>query len=277
MAADADLFIKNIEKASGLGFEVIEMFAAPFYDMSKSDMDRMKEASKKYNMEFAYSYCFTPDKDISSGDASKRKKGIDYMTQILKNISYVSDAPGIGGITNGVWHGIIEDTKQDHWDRSVESVKEIIKVAEENNITYLLETVNRFENFMLNTHAESLKYAKDVGSPNIKVHLDTFHMNIEEDDMETAIVETGDMLGYFHLGENNRKPPGTGNMNWDGVFSALAKINYQGWITMEPFVLYGEELCKDIGLYRDLMPGADLDAEAIKALNFTKEMLKKYA
>ena len=272
---DTELGIKCIKRAAKIGFDVLEFAAAPFYDMNKSDMDKLKNAAQAHNIEFAYSYCFTPEQDVSPGDAAKRKRGIAFMQQVLKNVGYMNGT-NMGGITYGTWHGIIEDSKQAHWERAVESVKEIIKVAEDYGITYLLETVNRFENFILNTHEESLRFANDVGNPVVKVELDSFHMNIEEDDFEAAIVKTGDMLGHFHVGECNRKPPGTGRLDWDVIFAALCKIDYQGWIVMEPFVLSGGDVSKDVALYRELMPGADLDVEAEKALKFMKEKLIKY-
>ena len=272
-ASDVDVYIKSIERAAGLGFNAIELFAAPLYDMSKSDMDKLRDAQEKYDMKLIYSYCFTADNDVSAKDAVIRKRGIDFMKQVIKNIGYVSGPTAIGGITNSSWHGVIEDSKQAHWERAVESVKEIIKETEEKGITYLLETVNRFETYMLNTHQESLQFAKDVDHPNIKIHLDTFHMNIDEDDMETAIINTGNMIGHFHVGENNRRPPGTGNLDWDMVFASLKKVDYQGPIVMEPFVLSGGTVAGDIALYRELMPGADLDVEAKKALDFVRGKL----
>ena len=275
-AIDADLYVRSLKKAAKIGFDVIEFTSAPFYDMSRSDMDRLRDASEEHGIEFAYSYCFSADQDISSRDEAKRKRGVDYMKQVLKNVGYLNGTT-MGGITYGAWHGLIEDSKQAHWDRAVQSVKEIIKVAEDCGVTYLLETVNRFENFILNTHEESIRFAKDVDSPNIMVELDSFHMNVEEDDLAAAIVQTGDMLGHFHVGECNRKPPGTGRMEWDAIFAALNKIRYQGWIVMEPFVLSGGDIARDVALYRDLLPEAELDREAGKALAFMKEKVKKAA
>jgi D-psicose/D-tagatose/L-ribulose 3-epimerase len=99
-------------------------------------------------------------------------------------------------------------------------------------------------------------------------------MNVEEDDFEAAIVNTGDKLGHFHVGEGNRKPPGTGRIEWDTVFAALKKIDYQGWIVMEPFVLSGGDIALDVALFRELMPDADLDEEAKKALDFIKGKMR---
>ena len=204
---DADKCINSMKKAAGIGFDIVELSAGPFYDMGRADMDRLKNAAKEYGIEPVYSYCFSADNDISAKDEATRRRGIDFMKQVLKNIGYVSGSTAICGITNSSWHGVIEDSKQAHWERAVESVKEIIKETEEFGITYLLETVNRFETYMLNTHQESLRFARDVGHPNIKVHLDTFHMNIEEDDMEAAIINAGDMPDVFFMyGTSNALP-----------------------------------------------------------------------
>jgi D-psicose/D-tagatose/L-ribulose 3-epimerase len=107
----------------------------------------------------------------------------------------------------------------------------------------------------------------------MKVELDTFHMNIEENSFSEAIKETGDLIGHVHIGENNRRPPGTGMMPWKDIFGALGEINYQGRIVMEPFVLFGGEVGHDVSLWREIMPDADLDFEARKALDFVRKQL----
>ncbi len=78
--------------------------------------------------------------------------------------------------------------------------------------------MNRFEQYLINTAAEGVAYIDEVGSPNLKLLLDVFHMNIEEDDMTQAIITAGDKLGHFHIGETNRRPPGQGRMPWKEIF-----------------------------------------------------------
>ena len=273
-AGDAALFANSAKRAASLGFKALELAAFAFYDMSRQEMDRLKAAREETGIEFSYSISFPLEYDISSPDEKIRNNGVKYVRQILENIGYMG-GKSLGGITYGAWHGKISDTKQAHWGRSVESVRDIIQVAEDLGITYCFETVNRFENFLINDHHEAIRFAKEVGSPNAKVLLDTFHMNIEEDSMEDAILETGDLLGYFHVGENNRKPPGSGTMlDWDKIFAALIKSGYNGWIVMEPFVMPGGQVGDDIGVYREIMPHLDLDTEAQKALNFVHTQLK---
>jgi len=113
-----------------------------------------------------------------------------------------------------------------------------------------------------------------VSSPNARILLDTFHMNIEEDFIGEAIQKAGDKLGHLHIGENNRMPPGYGHIPWTEVAAALRKINYQGYVVMEPFLMPGGEVGRDIKVFRDMSVGLQLDEEARKALMFIRGVLK---
>jgi D-psicose/D-tagatose/L-ribulose 3-epimerase len=100
-------------------------------------------------------------------------------------------------------------------------------------------------------------------------------MNIEEDSIGDAIVEAGDWLGHFHLGECNRRPPGRGRLPWPEIFGALRKINYQGAVVMEPFLVPGGDVGRDIAVYRYL-PGSDnRDEEAVLSAQFVRSEQKK--
>ena len=99
-------------------------------------------------------------------------------------------------------------------------------------------------------------------------------MNIEEDFAAQAILEAGDKLGHFHIGENNRKPPGYGHIPWTEIGAALRRINYQGYVVMEPFLMPGGQVGRDIKVFRDLSANLDLDQEARKALLFMRGVLK---
>jgi D-psicose/D-tagatose/L-ribulose 3-epimerase len=127
----------------------------------------------------------------------------------------------------------------------------------------------------MNTAAEGIAFAEQVGSPNCKVLLDTFHMNIEEDSLSGSILQAGTWLGHFHIGEANRRPPGRGRIPWGEIFGALRQINYQGGIVMEPFLIPGGEVGRDISVFRDLLGTGDLDKEAARSVEFVRSELKK--
>jgi D-psicose/D-tagatose/L-ribulose 3-epimerase len=153
-------------------------------------------------------------------------------------------------------------------------MKAAIKAAEDNNVILNMEVVNRFEQFIMNTCDEAIAYVEAVGSPNAKILLDTFHLNIEEDFVGQAIIKAGGKLGHFHIGENNRMPPGYGHIPWTEIGAALRQINYQGYVVMEPFVMPGGQVGSDIKVFRNLSAGMDLDEEARKALLFMRGVLK---
>ena len=158
-------------------------------------------------------------------------------------------------------------------------MKEFIKTAEDYGVIYSVEAVNRFESCLINTASEALSYVDEIGSPNIGVLLDTYHMNIEENNIGDAIRLVGNKLTAFHTGENNRTAPGKGHLDWDEIFKALSDIGYKGRIVSEPFVMAGGEVGKDIHVYRDLIDNPSesrIDEEAKYLLNFEKEMIKKY-
>jgi D-psicose/D-tagatose/L-ribulose 3-epimerase len=139
-----------------------------------------------------------------------------------------------------------------------------------------LEVLNRFENHVLNTAEEGVAFVREVNKPNVKVMLDTFHMNIEEDSFGAAIRAAGPLLGHFHTGENNRRVPGKGRLPWHEIGTALREIGYSGAVVMEPFVKMGGGVGSDIKVWRDLSDNADaaqMDEAARQALAFSRYVL----
>lgn len=140
---------------------------------------------------------------------------------------------------------------------------------------YCLEVLNRFEGYLLNTCAECRQFVEEVDVPAVKIMLDTFHMNIEEDSMTEAILLAGDRLGHFHVGENNRRLPGKGNLPWYQIGSALRAIGYDKNVVMEPFVKSGGKVGSDIKIWRDLSMGAateQLDRDAAASVAFLRNV-----
>jgi D-psicose/D-tagatose/L-ribulose 3-epimerase len=119
-------------------------------------------------------------------------------------------------------------------------------------------------------------FVREVGKPNVKVMLDTFHMNIEEDSFGNAIRTAGLVLGHFHTGENNRRVPGKGRLPWHEIGTALREIGYGGAVVMEPFVKMGGGVGSDVKVWRDLSDNADeaqMDEAARQALAFSRYVL----
>jgi len=272
---DAD-FHPFVEKAGDLGFDVLEVNAGTVANMTTEARSSLKAHADDRGLDLSYVVGLQHKYDIASENESVRKNGIGFLKTIAEAVGEMGGGP-VGGIIYGAWPDTLLDADVDrrpYVERSVASMKEAIKSAEDNNVTFNMEVVNRFEQFIMNTCEEAIDYVKAVESIHAKVMLDTFHMNIEEYFFGEAILQAGDLLGHFHIGENNRMPPGYGHIPWTEIGVALRKINYQGYVVMEPFMMPGGEVGRDIKVFRDLGIGMDLDEEARKALQFTRGVLK---
>lgn len=169
--------------------------------------------------------------------------------------------------------------KEGDLDRSIRNMKELAKMAQEYELILGMEVLNRHEGYLINTAKEGVAYVDAVGAENVKVMLDTYHMNMEEDDFAEAILTAGKKLGHFHVGENNRKLPGQGHIiPWNQIGDALRKIEYQGAVVMEPFVICGGQVGKDIRIWRDLKDDcseAILDQEAAQSVQYLRKTFEQ--
>lgn len=271
---------KYIKKAAEIGFDVLEFQAQPLLEMTDSHIRELKKEADAVGIELTYSLGLDPRYDVSSLDESVRLGGVKYLQDIIRKIN-VGGGTLLSGVSYAGWGTPKDmgDSKMPYWHQSIKSMKEIIKVAEDCGVTYCVEAVNRFETCLINTAKEALAYVDEIDSKNIGVLLDTYHMNIEEDNIGDAIRLVGNKLTSFHTGDNNRRAPGRGHINWDEVFGALADIGYKGRIVSEPFIMQGGEVGRDIHVYRDLIDNpseAAIDAEARYLIDFERNMLKKY-
>jgi D-psicose/D-tagatose/L-ribulose 3-epimerase len=272
---DAD-FHPFIDRVAGLGFDILEVNAGTVANMTPQERQALKAHADERGIRLTYCIGLPHAFDIASADAEVRKNGIAFLQKMARAVGEMGGGK-IGGIVYSSWPAALPKGETDirpYFDRSVASMKEAAKVAEDNHVVFNAEVVNRFEQFLLNTSAQAVQYVEAVGSPNVKILLDTYHLNIEEDFIGEAIIYAGDKLGHFHIGENNRMPPGYGHIPWTEICAALRKIHYSGDVVMEPFVMPGGQVGSDIKVYRDLGVGMDLDEEARKALLFMRGALK---
>ena len=272
---DAD-FHPFIDKVAALRFDVLEVNGGTIACMAPDERQSLKAHADDKGIILSHCIGLPPQYDIASEDETVRKNGIAFLQKMAEAIGEMGGG-NLSGIIYSCWPATMpegETDKRPYFERSVASMKRAIRAAEDNNVIFNMEVVNRFEQFLLNTCDEAMAYVEAVGSPHARILLDTFHMNIEEDFIGEAIQKAGDKLGHLHIGENNRMPPGYGHIPWTEVGAALRKINYQGYVVMEPFLMTGGEVGRDIKVFRDMSVGLQLDEEARKALMFVRGVLK---
>lgn len=276
-------YIQYIKKAASLGFDILEIAAGPLPSYSDAQLLELRECAKEYGIRITVGYGPAPENNIASPDAGVRANALKFYTDLFKRMEKLH-ATLIGGALYSCWpvdYTKAVDKKGDV-ERGIEGMAKLGKIAAQCGIETLgMECLNRFENHVLNTAEEGVDFVKAVHqlegeAKNVKVMLDTFHMNIEEQSIGEAIRTTGPLLGHFHTGECNRMVPGEGRIPWREIHDALRAIQYDGPIVMEPFVMPGGQIGQDIKVWRNIVPDISekaLDESAKKALDFQRYML----
>jgi len=164
------------------------------------------------------------------------------------------------------------DEYQQQWATVVGHLKTLCQYAAKNGRQICLEPLNRFETDFINTCEQALQMIKDVGSPALKLHLDTFHMNIEEKDQAKAIRKAGKLLGHFHACGSDRGTPGNDHIDWKPIAAALKAIKYKGDVVIESFTTDVKVIARAAAIWRQMEPTRD--EIAVKGLKFLKRTLR---
>lgn len=270
-----------IEKVKKLGFDILEISCATLQNDSLTDHQllEIKKCAEDNGIILTAGYGPTKKQNVSSPDEHIRKQAIIFFTNLISKLNLMN-IKFLGGGLYTYWpmDMSMPRNKQADVENAVKSMQILSKVAEENDVTLGMEVLNRYESYMINTCTEAIDFVNAVGSSHVKIMLDTFHMNIEEDNMGAAIRLAGNKLGHLHIGEQNRKVPGKGTLPWAEIGQALRDINYQHDIVMEPFVMSGGTIGSDIRVWRDLMinPTEErLDQDAKGALQFIHHVFER--
>ena len=269
--------LKYVEKVAKLGFDVIEIAAQHLIRYSPAHLDEIARSARGAGIAITAGLGPSPQKNLSSADPAIRKAGRAFFEETLTNLAKL-DIHVIGGALYSYWPIDYSKPVDKAGDRArgVEGIASLADFAANAGVNLCLEVLNRFENHVLNTAEEGVAFVREVGKPNVKVMLDTFHMNIEEDSFGAAIRAAGSLLGHFHTGEANRRVPGRGRLPWHEIGTALREIGYDGAVVMEPFVKPGGGIGSDIKVWRDLSDNAsdaEMDEEARRGLAFSRYVL----
>ncbi len=251
-----------IEQSARAGYDFIEA-SAP--DPEVFDVEFTRRQLEANGIGINLSLGLSADTDIASGDREKAERG---KRQLEDAVRLCRDLGGrfVGGILHSAFQKNVMPATRAGAAMSADIVGQVAEMAAKSDITLVMEVVNRYESNLLNTASQAVEYCRRVGAPTVKVHLDTYHMNIEESDMGAAVRETAGDLGYFHVGDSHRGYLGSGSIDFAQVFRSLATINYTGPIAFESFSsrIVGQPLEGILGIWRNLWEdGQDLASHAL--------------
>lgn len=223
-----------IDKAKQLGFDTIDInISHPERFPTKAVRNRVKTVG----IEAVTTFGLSEDSNVIDRNLAVRKKGVGTIKQVV-DINNELGSKIMGGVFYATWGYLSGKPRtEEEWKWSVDCMREAATYAnKQSDIILAMEVLNRFESHFLNIAGDAVKYCKEVGTGNVKVHLDTFHMIREETSFREAVEVCGkEYLGYVHVCENNRGIPGTGLVPWKEFFAALRKIGYTGPLTIESF------------------------------------------
>lgn len=242
-----DLWI--LAKAQELGFETLDVAIAHPETFPTALVQAERE---RLGLQVVTTTTLNHKTNTIDPDPAVRATGVRSL-KTLVDINVALDSKILGGVNYAAW-GYLPGRPRtdDEWTWSVEAMREVALYARErSDLVIAVEPVNRFETHFLNIASDAVQYCKDVGTGNVKVHLDTFHMIREETSYAAAVEVCGkEHLGYVHVCENNRGIPGTGLVPWPEFLTALKRIGYTGPLVIESFDPSFEELNRLCAIWR---------------------------
>lgn len=243
------------------GYDLIEL---PVFQPASMDIAAIQRALAAHELGATCSLGLGFHNDINSEDPDSVARGEQTLNDALAAARDVG-SPYLGGVIFSALGPYPDMPTARGRQNSVDVIRRLAERAAASDITIGLEFVNRYESNLLNTAAQTVEYIGEVGASNVVVHLDSYHMNIEEANFRDPVFDCGDRLGYVHIGENHRGYLGQGHVNFPELFAALAEHGYDGVITFESFssAVVDADLSRTLRIWRNMWSdGMDLAKQA---------------
>ena len=251
------------------GFDTVEI---PVEDPSHIDPLHVKTQLKKHGLVCgSICACMGPGRDFR-GSADEQRTALKYCKALVDQAARIGCPRIIGPIYSvvGKADAVEPKLRKKEFSLVVKNLKVLARYAASKRIELCIEPLNRFETDFLNTCDKGLKLIQTVGAKNVKLHLDTFHMNIEEKDQAAAIRKAGRRLGHFHACGSDRGTPGKDHIAWKPIVKALKDIQYKGDVVIESFTTDVKVIARAAAIWRRIEPTRN--EIAVDGLAFLKKV-----
>ncbi|OHB76638.1 MAG: isomerase [Planctomycetes bacterium RBG_16_64_10] len=237
----------TVEMLQQIGYDGVEL---PLFEPDDARCARWGKQLDNLGLERTAVAIRGADDNPISPDPAVRARAVTCTKRALDGCQAAGCSQLVGPLHSALGQFSGAGPTADEWQWGVETLAEIAEYAGQVGVTLGIECLNRFETYLLNTHADAVRFVRDVGHPRCRVMYDTFHAHIEEKDVAEAIRGCGDLLVHVHVSENDRSTPGSGNVRWDKTFDALREIGYDGWLVVEAFGLALPEIAAATKIWR---------------------------
>ncbi len=252
------------------GFDSVEI---AIEDLAHTDPVFVKDRLEQHGLVCgSVTPCLGPDKDLR-GSKEQQRAGIAFLKATIDRMVEL-ESPTLCGVvysTVGRAEATAPAERRRQWKTVAKNLKEVSDYAGEHGRIIAMEAINRFETDFINTCQQGLTMIHDVGSPALKLHLDTFHMNIEEKNQAAAIRMAGKHLGHFHACGCDRGTPGNDHIDWKGIAAALKAIRYRGDVVIESFTTDVKVIARAAAIWRKIEPTREEIAS--KGVKFLRKAL----
>jgi len=238
----------------GWGFDGVELFLSP---QEPADIPAVRKMLEKNQLECTTCCVLPRECHLVSAQPEVRARGVEFLKMCIERTAELGAGLVCGPLYAGL--GVMNGARRtsEEWNWAVEGLQTAAQHAQKRQVMLCVEPLNRFETYFLNTLEDAARLVHDIGAPNVKIHFDTFHANIEERHPAEALRSVASDLGHVHISENDRGIPGTGHVDWQGVLKTLKVVGYEGWMTIESFAQPEPELAAAAAIWRDTAPSGD--------------------
>jgi len=252
------------------GFDGVELFLSPG---EPADIPLVKRTLDDLKLECTTCSVLPREAHLVSTEVEVRARGVDHLRRCVERTIDLGGRLMCGPLYAGL--GVMTGSRRtnEEWKRAVEALRSVARRAEELGVTLCIEPLNRFETYFLNTLQDASRLVHEIESPNVRIHFDTFHANIEERQPAAALRSVAKDLGHVHISENDRGIPGSGHVDWRGILSVLREVDYKGWLTIESFAKPEPELASAASIWRDVANSGD--ELALQGLQFIKGLAEQ--
>jgi D-psicose/D-tagatose/L-ribulose 3-epimerase len=261
--------ISLLKKIRNMGFEAVEIAVE---DPDLIDPAVVRDELIRTGLIGLICGVFGPDRDINSPDPAVATNAKNYLRWCIAAAHTIGSPVVCGPMYSATGKARLLTTaeRRSELRRTVEGLAELCDDARAFNVRLAIEPLNRFETDMVNTVAQGLDLIAATGRSNLGLHLDTFHMHLEEKDSAAAIRLAGSQLFHFHASENDRGTPGSGQVHWKEISAALREIHYPGAVVIESFTPRVTSIARAVNMWRD--PASSQDELATEGLHFLRQL-----
>jgi len=259
-----------LDKVRQMGFDLLEVAVE---EPALVDVPVLHRAAQAAGVGLIVCGAFGPDRNLSSADDSVRQNAEAYLAWLIDAAAELESAVVAGPMYSAVGKERLATAvaRQQEWDRAVAGLQKWGAYAEQRGVRLAFEPLNRFENDVINVVDQGLALIEAVGCTAVGLHLDTFHMHLEEKDSAAAIRRAAGRIFHVHACENDRGVPGTGQVNWASIAQALRDVDYQGAVVIESFTPQVQSIARAVCIWREIAP--DQDTIAASGLAFLQDII----